>query len=70
MVCGARQPATAEAAVWKSLVTKAAAGDSPERLAALIAWRVQGRPLEEVCRTFAIAGRKAIEARLRALLSG
>ena len=70
MVCGARQPATAEAAVWKSLVAKAAAGDSPERLAALIAWRVQGRPLEEVCRTFAIAGRKAIEARLRALLSG
>jgi tRNA(Met) C34 N-acetyltransferase TmcA len=66
---GTRQSATAEAAVWKSLVAKAAAGELPTRLAALMAWRVQGRSLEEVCRTFSIAGRKALEAQLQALLS-
>jgi tRNA(Met) cytidine acetyltransferase len=66
---GTRQPATAEAAVWKSLVAKAAAGESPERLAALIAWSVQGRSLEEVCRTFSVAGRKALEIQLQDLLS-
>jgi len=67
---GGRQPATADALVWRCLVRAAAAGDlSTQQLAPLIAWRLQGRPGRDVCETFSITGRKILEARLRDLLS-
>ncbi len=66
---GARQPASAEAVVWKALVWLAARGDQgAERLAPLLAWRLQGRPAAAVCAEFGIAGRRELEARLRDLL--
>lgn len=71
VAAGARQPATAEALVWRSLVLIAAGGrETLDRLAPLLAWRLQGRPHGQVCRAFSIAGRKALEARLREMLSG
>jgi tRNA(Met) cytidine acetyltransferase len=71
VAAGTRQPATAEAAVWKFLVqTAAGAGETADRLAPLLAWRLQGRVSRDVCSEFSIAGRKALEGRLRALLSG
>ena len=66
---GMRQVATADALLWRGLLRMAATGaGSPEQLAPLLAWRLQGRSTEEVCRTFSIAGRKALEQRLRAAL--
>lgn len=70
VAAGARQAATAEAPVWKALVMIAAAGrETADRLAPLLAWRLQGRPHAQVCDAYSIAGRKGLEARLQALLS-
>ena len=66
IVAGARQPATAEALVWKCIVTLAAAARAhDEDLAALLAWRLQHQPIGFVCRHYSISGRKALEALLR-----
>jgi tRNA(Met) cytidine acetyltransferase len=66
---GARQAATAEALVWRALVVSAADGRvAPERLAAQIARHLQHRAVEQVCRTFSMTGRRALERHLQRLL--
>ncbi len=65
---GVRQPATAEAAVWKAVLNLVARGSRPaQELAPILAWRVQRRSPGDVCREFSIAGRRGLEARLRRL---
>ncbi len=69
VAAGGRQPATAEALIWKALVGVAAAGAvPPESLAPLIAWQLQHRPVGRVCDSYALRGRRDLEAALRALL--
>ena len=69
VAAGRRQPATAEALIWKALVAVAAAGAvPPESLAPLIAWQLQHQPVGGVCRTYDLRGRRELEASLRALL--
>jgi len=71
IITGARQSATADALVWRALVRLAADGTvQPERLAPLVAWRLQGHSAGDVCRSFSIAGHKALEALLRSVLGG
>ena len=70
LAAGSRQPETADALVWRALVRLAAEGRvSTEQLAPMIAWRLQGHSSREVCGEFSVAGRRALSARLRALLS-
>jgi tRNA(Met) cytidine acetyltransferase len=70
LAAGSRRPETADALVWRALVRLAAEGRvSPEQLAPMIAWRLQGHGSQAVCGEFSLAGRKALRARLRALLS-
>ena len=70
LATGGRQVASADARVWRSLVRAAAGGIlSPQQLAPLLAWRLQGHSAAAVCRYFSIAGRKALEEQLRSLLS-
>jgi tRNA(Met) cytidine acetyltransferase len=65
---GVRQPATAEAAVWKAVLNLAARGAPPApELAPILAWRVQRRSAADVCREFSIAGRRELEACLRSV---
>jgi tRNA(Met) cytidine acetyltransferase len=71
IAAGARQPATAEAAVWKALVQIAAGAHAPaERLAPLVAGRLQHCAGAQLCRTFALCGRGEADERLRSLLRG
>ncbi|MGB5670763.1 MAG: hypothetical protein WBM71_09435, partial [Sedimenticolaceae bacterium] len=66
---GARQAATAEALVWRALVVIASGGGfAVDQLAPLIAWRLQYRAVDLLCRAFSIPGRRALDERLRALL--
>lgn len=66
---GSRQAATAEALVWRALVVIASRGRfAVDELAPLIAWRLQYRAVEPLCRAFSIPGRRALDGRLRALL--
>jgi tRNA(Met) cytidine acetyltransferase len=68
-LAGGRQPATAEALIWKALVEVAAVGAVPPRsLAPLIAWQLQHQPVRRVCESYALRGRRDLEASLRALL--
>ena len=70
LAAGSRRPETANALVWRFLVRLAAEGGvSAEQLAPMIAWRLQGHSCHKVCSEFSITGRKALEVRLRALLS-
>jgi tRNA(Met) cytidine acetyltransferase len=69
VAAGGRQPATAEAQIWKALVGIAAAGVLPaESLAPLIAWQLQHQPVGRVCDSYALRGRRDLEASLRAVL--
>jgi len=66
---GIRRPATAESLVWKAVVR--ACGQAlmaPDELAPLLAWRLQHRPMEQVCEVYAIEGRRALERRLGEML--
>lgn len=67
---GARPVASADALLWKWTIVAAAQGHLPDlALAPVLAWRVQHRTVDDVCDTFALGGRKALEQRLRSLLS-
>ncbi len=67
---GTRQPATADALIWRVLVRIAAqTGDSGADLAPLIAGWLQHRDSGQLCRDFSICGRRALNARLRSLLA-
>ncbi len=69
VAAGGRQPATAEALIWKALVEVAAVGAVPPgSLAPLIAWQLQHQPVRRVCESYALRGRRDLEASLRALL--
>ena len=66
---GARQPATAESALWKALVQLAAQGRAASgQLDPLLARWLQQRTSDRVCRTYGLDGRRALEGRLRELL--
>ena len=66
---GARQPATAASALWKSLLRLAAGGRvEPPRLAPLLAWQVQHRPPASPERGKSTPGRGALAAQLREVL--
>lgn len=67
---GMRQVATAEHLVWKALLELASRPlDATVDLAPLVAWQLQHRAVATVCRSFGLAGRRALEARLRAALA-
>lgn len=69
IAAGARQPATAAALVWRTLVRIAAHGAAPpEDLAPLIAHWLQHQAAPRLCRTFGVCGRRALDERLRAVL--
>lgn len=69
VAAGGRQPATAESALWKGLVEIAAQGQAaPDRLAPLLARWLQHQAFDQVCRTYGLSGRRALERSLRELL--
>lgn len=65
---GARQPDTADALLWRALVALVAAGADAATAAPLCAWRLQHHDPAAVCACYGIAGRAALEQRLRALI--
>lgn len=67
---GARQPTTAEALLWRAVVHLAAQSGQPDAVAPLCAWLLQHRQPDEVCRRFALAGRRALQRHLRAQIQG
>jgi hypothetical protein len=70
VVAGVRQIATADQLVWKGVLHLASRpADAALDLPPLIAWVLQLRPVDEVCRSFGLSGRRALEAHLRAALT-
>jgi tRNA(Met) cytidine acetyltransferase len=56
---------------WKALVILSADDNtSPQTLAPALAWLLQGLPAQQVCRRWELAGRGALEHRVRELLAG
>jgi len=71
IAAGARQPATARAAVWKGLVQIAARGETAvESLAPLVAHWLQQQTPEQLCRDFSLCGQRALDEQLRTVLRG
>ncbi len=65
---GARQAATAEAALWRMAVRTAATAPQAPGLDAVFARYVQHHSTAQVCRCFGLSGRAELERALRALL--
>jgi tRNA(Met) cytidine acetyltransferase len=67
---GARQPATADAILWRAVVRLAASGNGHgDGLALLVAWQLQHRTAAQICAAFAVCGRDALEDHLRNVLA-
>ena len=66
---GARQPATADAILWRAVVRLAASVNGQgDGLALLVAWQLQHRTTAQICAAFAVCGREALEDHLRDVL--
>jgi tRNA(Met) cytidine acetyltransferase len=70
LAVGARPLLSADGLLWRAVVLAAARGQAvhPE-LAPAVAWLLQHQSIERVCRRHALAGRGALEQRVRGLLS-
>jgi len=71
IAAGARQPATARAAVWKGLAQIAARGETAiEPLAPLVAYWLQHQTPAQLCRDFSLCGQRALDVQLQTVLRG
>ena len=66
---GGRQVETAAAALWRWVIITTADGAAERDMAPLLAWRVQHWSIERVCKTFGLAGSRALQQNLREQLA-